>query len=284
METKSVLTIGAGTMGSGIAQCIAEHGILVFLLDSNPEIVKRAVSKISERLQRTVDSGEITSEHKKEIFERIRIVENLDQARDVDFVIEAIIENIENKKNLFNRLDKIFSNEIVLTSNTSSLSISEIAKSANHQERIAGMHFFNPAYKMKLVEVVKGRETSKNAIETIEKLAVVLEKIPIEVNDSPGFIVNRILIPMINEAAIALQDNVADKESIDTAMKLGAAHPMGPLALADLIGIDVCLQIMESLEKNLNNPRYKPCELLRQMVKENKLGRKTGQGFYTYKN
>mgnify|MGYP003733558787 FL=1 len=283
MEIKSILIIGAGTMGSGIAQCIAEHGMRVFILDSNPEIVKRAVSKISERLQRTVDSGEITSEHKKEIFERIRIVENLDQARDVDFVIEAIIEDIENKKNLFNRLDKIFSNDIVLASNTSSLSISEIAKSANHPERIAGMHFFNPAYKMKLVEVVKGIKTSRDTIEKTKKLANILEKIPVEVNDTPGFIVNRILIPMINEAAFALQDNVADKESIDTAMKLGAAHPIGPLALADLIGIDVCLHIMESLEKNLNNPRYKPCELLRQMVKENKLGRKTGQGFYTYK-
>ena len=283
MEIKSILIIGAGTMGSGIAQCIAEHGMRVFILDSNPEIVKKAVSKISERLQRAVDSGEITSEHRKEIFEKICIVENLNQAEDADFVIEAIIEDIENKKNLFNRLDKIFSNDIVLASNTSSLSISEIAKSANHPERIAGMHFFNPAYKMKLVEVVKGRETSRDTIEKTKKLANILEKIPVEVNDTPGFIVNRILIPMINEAAFALQDNVADKESIDTAMKLGAAHPMGPLALADLIGIDVCLHIMESLEKNLNNPKYKPCELLKQMVKENKLGRKTGQGFYTYK-
>lgn len=283
MEMKNVLIIGAGTMGSGIAQCIAEHRVCVFLLDSDTEIVKRTISKISERLQRAVDTKEIEPNQSNDILSRIFPISTIEEAKKSDFVIEAIIEDIESKKSLFSRLDKIFSKDIVLASNTSSLSITEIAESTIFPERIIGMHFFNPAYKMKLIEVVKGIKTSRDTIEKTKKFAEFLEKVPVEVNDTPGFIVNRILIPMINEAAIALQENVADKDSIDIAMKLGAGHPMGPLALADLIGIDVCVNILETLEKNLGNSKYKPCELLKKMVKENKLGRKTGQGFYIYK-
>lgn len=280
---KNLLIIGAGTMGSGIAQCIAEHKMCVFLLDSDIEIVKRAISKIRERLQRAVDAKEIEPNESQDILSRIFPVSTIQQAHNADFVIEAIIEDIKSKKSLFSQLDKIFSKDIVLASNTSSLSITEIAESTIFPERITGMHFFNPAYKMKLIEIVKGIKTSRDTIEKTKKLAESLEKVPIEVNDTPGFIVNRLLIPMINEAAIALQENVADKDSIDLAMKSGAGHPMGPLALADLIGIDVCVNILEILEKNLGNPKYKPCELIKKMVKENKLGRKTGQGFYTYK-
>ncbi len=283
MEIRNILIVGAGTMGSGIAQCIAEHKIRVFLLDSDTEIVKRAISKISERLQRSVDTGEIDSRQKQDIIARIFPVSAIEEAKDADFVIEAIIENLESKKNLFSRLDRFFSKGIVLASNTSSLRISEIAESTGYPERIVGMHFFNPAHKMKLVEIVKCEKTSTDTIKKTRKLAELLGKTPVEVNDTPGFIVNRLIIPMINEAAKLLQKGISDRDSIDNAMKLGANHPIGPLALADLIGIDVCVHILEILEKNLNNTEYKPCEILRQMVRENKLGRKTGQGFYTYK-
>lgn len=283
MEIKKVLIAGAGTMGSGIAQCIAEHNIFVFLYDSDIQIVKKAVLKIGERLQRAINSGEIENPKKDEVLSRIQPVSSIEDAKDADFVIEAIIEEIESKKSLFSLLDKVFSKEVVLSSNTSSLSISNIAESTKYPERVIGMHFFNPAHRMKLVEIVKGKKTSKETIEKTKRLAEFLEKIPVEVNDSPGFIVNRILIPMINEAARLLEENVSDVESIDTAMKTGAAHPMGPLALADLIGIDVCVLILENLEKTLNDPKYRPCELLKKMVKENKLGRKTNSGFYNYK-
>lgn len=283
MEIRNVLVIGTGTMGSGIAQCIAEHSIKVLLVDFDPEIARKAVSKIGERLQRSVDSGEITAERKQQVLERIVIVKDIENAINSDFVIEAIREDLETKKNLFSQLDKFFSKDIVLVSNTSSLSISEISESINHPERVAGMHFFNPAHKMKLIEVIRGKKTSEETIRKIKEFAHTIGKIPVEVKDSPGFIVNRLLIPMINEAAILLQENIADKESIDSAMRFGASHPLGPLALADLIGIDVCLHILENLEKQLDDQKYRPCKLLRDMVEENKLGRKTGEGFYKYK-
>ncbi|MCX7705493.1 MAG: 3-hydroxyacyl-CoA dehydrogenase family protein [bacterium] len=279
---KNVLVIGSGTMGCGIAQCLAEHQINVFLTDTSTDVARKALSKISERLQRNVDSGEITAQYRNDILERIKIVEDIERAKNAQLVIEAIIEDIETKKGLFSQLDRLFSKEIILASNTSSLSITELAASTVYPERVAGMHFFNPAHRMKLVEIVKGEKTSEKTIETIKKLAEFIGKIPVEVRDSPGFIVNRLLIPMINEAAILVEENIAKMDSIDAAMKFGAGHPMGPLALADLIGIDVCVHILENLEKQLSNPKYKPCNLLKQMVKENKLGKKTGQGFYSY--
>ncbi|MCM8822747.1 MAG: 3-hydroxyacyl-CoA dehydrogenase family protein [Candidatus Omnitrophica bacterium] len=278
MEIKNILVVGAGTMGSQIAQCIAENNIGVFLFDSSGEIARNALSKIRERLQKSIDSAQ----NMQEILARITVIEDIQQAKSADFVIEAIVEDLETKKFLFAKLGKIFSNNIVLASNTSSISIREISESTDYPERVAGMHFFNPAHKMKLVEVVRGEKTSEDTIRTIKALAEFIGKTPVEVNDRPGFIVNRLLIPMINEAVILLEENIADRDSIDTAMKLGAGHPMGPLALADLIGIDVCLHIMKNLEKRLNDSKYKPCEMLKKMVKENKLGRKTKQGFYKY--
>lgn len=282
MEIKKVLVIGAGTMGCGIAHCLAEHQVNVFLMDLSVEISRKALLKINERLHRSVDSGEITVQDKQKILEKIVIVEDIEKAADADFVIETIVEDIETKKDLFKSLDRAFSKDVVLASNTSSLSISKIAESTNHPERVAGMHFFNPAHKMKLVEIIRGEKTSDQTIIKIERFAQFIGKIPVEVKDSPGFIVNRVLIPMINEAAQLLEENIANKESIDTAMKLGAGHPIGPLALADLIGIDVCVNILENLEKNLGDTKYKPCNLLKLMAKENKLGRKTGHGFYDY--
>ncbi|MCM8814971.1 MAG: 3-hydroxyacyl-CoA dehydrogenase family protein [Candidatus Omnitrophica bacterium] len=280
---KNILVAGAGTMGSQIAQCMAEHKIDVFLFDSSMEIARNAVSKISERLQRSIDSKQLRTQDKQKILGRITIIEDVHRARSADLVIEAIVEDLKIKKSFFSHLDKIFSKDVVLASNTSSLRISKLAEAVNYPERVVGMHFFNPAHRMKLVEVVRGEKTSEDTIRTIKALAEFIGKTPVEVKDKPGFIVNRLLIPMINEAVILFEENIADRDSIDTAMKLGAGHPMGPLALADLIGIDVCLNIMENLEKQLNNVKYAPCKLLRQMLKDNKLGKKTGQGFYSYK-
>ncbi|HOK79700.1 MAG TPA: 3-hydroxyacyl-CoA dehydrogenase NAD-binding domain-containing protein [bacterium] len=283
MEIKSILVIGAGTMGSGIARCAAEHMVGVYLTDSDISIVHNAILKIKERLKKEIEKGEISEEKAGQILSTITPCSCPEDCQSADFVIEAIIEDIETKKNLFARIDKIFPSQVVLATNTSSLSITEIAKSTRNQERVIGMHFFNPVNKMKLVEIVTGEKTSQKSIEKTKQLAELLDKTAVFVKDSPGFIVNRLLIPMINEAICLLYGNVADRDSIDTAMKLGAGHPMGPLALADLIGLDICLHIMENLEKSLNDPKYQPCPLLRQMVSQHKLGRKIGEGFYLYK-
>ncbi|MGB9643415.1 MAG: 3-hydroxyacyl-CoA dehydrogenase family protein [Candidatus Ratteibacteria bacterium] len=282
MEIKSILVIGAGTMGSGIARCAAEHMIDVYLADFDISIVQNAISKIKESLKKDIEKGEISQEKAEQILSKITPCPCPEDCQSANFVIEAIIENIETKKNLFAKIDKIFPSQVVFATNTSSLSITEIAKSTRNQERVIGMHFFNPANKMKLVEIVSGKNTSQQVVEQTRKFAEFLGKVAVLVNDTPGFIVNRILIPMINEAIFLLYENVADRNSIDAAMKSGAGHPMGPLALADLIGLDICLNIMENLEKSFNDPKYRPCPLLRQLVNQNKLGRKTGEGFYLY--
>jgi len=280
---KKVLVIGAGTMGKGIAGFLASCDIQTFLLDQNVEITKLAIEQISQKIQKDVDAKVISEERKKEIMSKILPVPSLSQVGNVDIVIEAVVEDLEIKKNLFRDLDKIFPSNIILATNTSSLSISEIGRCLKNQERIIGIHFFNPVSKMKLVEIIPGEKTSNTTIERAKNFVEQIGKFPVISRDSPGFIVNRILIPMINEAIFALYEGVADKQSIDDAMKLGAAHPMGPLALADLIGLDVCLDIMETLEKSFNDPKYRPCPLLYEMVKQNKLGRKTKEGFYLYK-
>jgi len=280
---KKVLVIGAGTMGKGIAGFLASCDIQTFLLDQNVEITKLAIEQISQKIQKDVDAKVISEERKKEIMSKILPVPSLSQVGNVDIVIEAVVEDLEIKKNLFRDLDKIFPSNIILATNTSSLSISEIGRCLKNQERIIGIHFFNPVSKMKLVEIIPGEKTSNTTIERAKNFVEQIGKFPVISRDSPGFIVNRILIPMINEAIFALYEGVADKQSIDDAMKLGAAHPMGPLALADLIGLDVCLDIMKTLEKSFNDPKYRPCPLLYEMVKQNKLGRKTKEGFYLYK-
>ncbi|MCD6219698.1 3-hydroxybutyryl-CoA dehydrogenase [Candidatus Calescamantes bacterium] len=283
MEIRRVFVAGAGTMGSGIARIIAEsEGIEVYLLDLTEEIVQRAIEGIHQCLQRKVDKGRISPDEKDTIVSRIRVSHSITEASRADLVIETITEDIKTKQELFDTLDKVCPREVLLATNTSALSISNIASATKHPERLLGMHFFNPVDRMRLVEIVKGEKTSREAIAIAKKFVEKLGKIPVEVNDIPGFIVNRVLLPMINEAIFALAEGVASKESIDLAMKLGAAHPMGPLSLADLIGLDVCLNVMETLEKEFGDKKYRPCPLLRKMVKEGKLGRKTGEGFYLY--
>ncbi len=283
MEIKKVFVMGAGTMGSAIAEIISKFNLEVLLGDLTDDIAQKAMRNIEHHLQRKVEKGKMKSEEKDTLLSRIKIAHNITEASQADFVIEAIIEDIKSKKKVFATLDKLCPPEIILATNTSTLSITDIATVTRNPERVVGIHFFNPVSRMELVEIARGKKTSQETVVTTKKFAERLGKTPVDVNDTPGFIVNRLLIPMINEAIFALSEGVANKESIDLAMKLGAAHPMGPLVLADLIGLDVCLYIMETLEKNFGDPKYRPCPLLQKMVEERKLGRKTGEGFYSYR-
>ena len=279
---EKIFVIGAGTMGAGIVQAFAQKGYEVIVRDIKDEFVERGINGINKGLSKLVAKGKMSEEDKDAILGRISGTTDLALAADCDLVIEAAVENMEIKKSIFAELDGICKESTILASNTSSLSITEVASATKRPDKVIGMHFFNPVPAMKLVEIIKGLTTSEETKATILALTEALGKTPVEVAEAPGFVVNRILIPMINEGIGILADGVADAKGIDTAMKLGANHPMGPLELGDLIGLDVCLAIMETLYTEYGDPKYRPHVLLRKMVRAGKLGRKTGIGFYDY--
>lgn len=279
---EKVMVVGSGQMGSGIAQVCAQAGYQVYLNDLKREFVERGFHVINKNLSRQVEKGRMTEAEKQEVTARLTLSTDLNDASQVDLVIEAAVENMEIKANIFAELDKIAPEHAILASNTSSLPITEIAAATNRPEKVIGMHFMNPVPVMKLVEIIRGLATADEVYETIEGMTKTLEKVPVEVNDFPGFVSNRILMPMINEAIYTLYEGVATKEAIDEVMKLGMNHPMGPLTLADFIGLDTCLYIMETLYEGFGDTKYRPCPLLRKYVKAGWLGRKTGRGFYTY--
>ncbi|MDV2886506.1 MULTISPECIES: 3-hydroxybutyryl-CoA dehydrogenase [Alkalihalophilus] len=282
MSMKKVMVIGAGQMGSGIAQVHAMAGIDVILHDLKQEFVERGMATIQKNLNRQVEKGRLEEGERDAILGRLTPSTDLQNAQDVDLVIEAAIENMEIKSKLFADLDKIAPEHAILATNTSSLPITEIAAATNRPEKVIGMHFMNPVPVMKLVEIIRGLATTDEVYQAIEDLSRTLSKTPVEVNDFPGFVSNRILMPMINEAIYTVYEGVATPEAVDEVMKLGMNHPMGPLTLADFIGLDTCLYIMETLHDGFGDDKYRPCPLLRKYVKAGWLGKKTGRGFYVY--
>lgn len=269
-------------MGSGIAQVAAQAGLQVILRDIEDRFVQKGLGVIDKNLTRDLEKGRKTAEEKAAILGRITGTTSLDSAADVDLVVEAIVENLEVKKDLFAKLDAICRPEAILASNTSSLPITQLAAVTKRADRFIGMHFMNPVPVMKLVEIIRGIATTDETYNRIRDLALKMDKTPVSVNDYPGFVSNRILLPMINEAIFCLYEGVASAEDIDSVMKLGMNHPMGPLTLADFIGLDTCLYIMEVLYEGYNDPKYRPCPLLKKMVMAGYLGRKSGRGFYQY--
>ncbi|MGM0875123.1 MAG: 3-hydroxybutyryl-CoA dehydrogenase [Bacillota bacterium] len=282
MNIQKIMVIGAGQMGSGIAQVCATAGFDVVLHDIKEEFVNRGYGTIEKQLQKQVEKERISPQEKDETLRRITTSVELSNARSVDIVIEAVVEKMDVKTILFHELDQLAPNHAILASNTSSLPITEIAAATKRPEKVIGMHFMNPVPVMKLVEIIRGLATADEVYEQIKDLTKKLNKVPVEVNDFPGFVSNRILMPMINEAIYTVYEGVASPEAVDEVMKLGMNHPMGPLTLADFIGLDTCLFIMETLHEGFGDDKYRPCPLLRKYVKAGWLGRKTGRGFYTY--
>lgn len=282
MEIKKIGVIGAGTMGHGIALVSAKSGYDVIMSDVEEKFVNRGVEMIGRILSRNVEKGKMSEEEKGKTLSRIEGTTKTEDVRDCDIVIEAVIENIELKKRIFTEVDGILKPQAILASNTSTIPITEMAAVTGRPERFIGMHFMNPVPVMKLVEVIRGLATSDETTGMVVELAKRMDKVPIEVNDYPGFVSNRVLMPMINEAVYCLMEGVATAEAIDGVMKLGMNHPMGPLALADLIGLDTCLNIMNVLYDGFSDSKYRPCPLLRKMVSAGYLGQKSGRGFYDY--
>ncbi|MDP4084264.1 MAG: 3-hydroxybutyryl-CoA dehydrogenase [Bacillota bacterium] len=282
MKIQKIMVVGSGQMGSGITQVLAQTGYQVVMNDIKEEFVQNGLNKIAKQLDRDIQKGRRTEEEKEGILSRIVASTNLEDAKDVQLVIEAATENKTIKLDIFRKLDEIAPSEAILASNTSSLPITEIAAVTKRPEKVIGMHFFNPVPVMKLVEVNSGLATSGETFTTVENLAKEMKKVPVPIKDYPGFAVNRILIPMINEAIYAVYEGISTAEGIDEVMKLGANHPMGPITLADYIGLDTCLAIMEVLYEGFGDPKYRPCPLLRKYVEAGWLGIKTGRGFYVY--
>lgn len=279
---EKIFVLGAGTMGAGIVQAFAQKGYEVIVRDIKDEFVERGIAGINKGLSKQVAKGKMTEEIKEEILSRISGTTDMKLAADCDLVVEAAIENMKIKKEIFAELDKICKPEAILASNTSSLSITEVASATSRPDKVIGMHFFNPAPVMKLVEIIRGMATSQETFDAVKEVSLAIGKEPVEVKEAPGFVVNRILIPMINEASFILQEGIASVEDIDTAMKYGANHPMGPLALGDLIGLDVCLAIMDVLYSETGDTKYRASSVLRKYVRAGWLGRKSGKGFYDY--
>jgi 3-hydroxybutyryl-CoA dehydrogenase len=282
MAIERVGIIGAGTMGNGIAHVFARSGFTVLLCDVEQRFLDRALDAIGKNLERELSKSKITAEEKSSALSRIQTGTDRGKLAACDFVVEAATEKFEIKSEIFRDLDRICRAEVMLASNTSSISITKLAALTNRPAQVIGMHFFNPVPLMKLVEVIRGLTTSKGTFETVCDLAVKLDKTPVEVNDAPGFVSNRVLMPLLNEAMFAVMEGVATAEAVDEVFKLGMAHPMGPLTLADFIGLDVCLDIMRVLHDGLGDPKYRPCPLLIKMVDAGWLGKKSGRGFYVY--
>jgi 3-hydroxybutyryl-CoA dehydrogenase len=278
----AIAVVGSGTMGNGIAQVFAQRGHSVILRDLDQAILDRARKQMERSLTRLIEKETISNADKSSTLARIKPVTDLRDIGAADFVIEAVVEDAEVKLQLFHELDEVCKPETILASNTSSISITRLGAATNRPEKVIGMHFMNPVPVMPLVEVIRGQMTTDQTLRTVNQLARALGKTPVEVNDYPGFVSNRVLMPMINEAIFAVYEGVASAEAIDQVMKLGMNHPMGPLTLADFIGLDVCLAILNVLQEGFGDPKYRPCPLLKRMVAAGWLGRKTGRGFFTY--